>query len=317
MSQKVLFIDSCHPYLHQKLSELNYQCDLFWDKSAEELISIIPHYEILIIRSKFKITKEIIDNATNLKCIARAGAGLENIEVAYAEEKGIICLHAPEGNRQAVGEHTLGMLLCLLNNLVRADKEVRKGIWKREANRGFELQSKKVGIIGYGNMGSSFAKCLSGIGCEILAHDKYKSGFSNDYVQEVSMETIFEEVEIISLHTPLTTETKYFIDEAFIGKFKKNIIILNTARGKCLNTEALVEGIKSGKILGACLDVLEYESISFENVDWDLIPEPLQYLFKSDKIILSPHIAGWTHESNLKMAQVLVEKITSIANKNS
>ena len=309
ISQNVLFIDSCHPSLHEKLSNSGFHCDLFWDKSKEEILEILPNYEVLIIRSKFKITKEIIDIATRLKCIARFGAGIENIDVNYAEQKGISCLHAPEGNRQAVAEHALGMLLSLLNNLRISDQEVRKGFWFREKNRGTELAGKKVGIIGYGNMGSAFAKCLSGIGCEILAYDKYKSEFSENYLDEVEMDEIFQEADIVSLHIPLTQETEYLVNQAFIQKFKKNIILINTSRGKCVNTEALVQALESRKISGACLDVLEYESVSFEGVDGNKMPEPLNYLLNSDKVILSPHIAGWTHESNLKMAELLFQRI--------
>ena len=310
MSHHVLFIDSCHPALHEKLSEAGFKCDLFWDRSIDELMKILPNYEVLVIRSKFKITKEIIDKCIKLKCIARAGAGMENIDVDYAEKRGIKCVHAPEGNRQAVGEHTLGMLLALTNKLIIADKEVREGKWNREKNRGTELANKKVGIIGFGNMGSSFAKCLSGIGCEILVYDKYKSDFQIPYIQEVPLEQIFEEVDIVSLHTPLTAETKYMFNKDFFYRFKKKIIIVNTARGQCLNTSDLVESMKAGKVLGSCLDVLEYETLSFEGISNENLPEPLRYLFNSPNIVLSPHIAGWTIESNEKIANTLFLKIS-------
>lgn len=221
-------------------------------------------------------------------------------------------MHAPEGNRDAVGEHTIGMLLSLFNNLCKANREVREGKWVREGNRGIELKGKIIGIIGYGNMGSAFAERLKGFGVKILVYDKYKSNFGTDTIIETSVRNIFEEADIISLHTPLTEETQYLIDGAFINKFKKNIYIINTARGKCLNTEDLVKAIQSGKVSGACLDVLEYEDTSFENLYATTLPEPFQYLMKCEKVMLSPHIGGWTHESNEKIAKVLAEKITKV-----
>ncbi len=306
---KVLFIDSNHPKLHEKLISNGFECDLFWDKPKEELISLIPQYDCLVIRSKFKITAELIDNAKNLKCIARAGAGMENIDVEYATKKGIVCVHAPEGNKDAVGEHAVAMLLNLFNNINRADRELRNGKWIREGNRGIELKDKTVGIIGYGNMGSSFAQCLIGFGCKILVYDKYKKNFGNETIKEVTLEEIFEHADIVSLHTPLTNETYYLLNDTFFSSFKKSIYVINTARGKCLNTVDLVTNMKSGKVLGACLDVLEYESVSFEQINSSEIPSPLHYLLQSDNTILTPHIAGWTHESNIKIAEVLADKI--------
>jgi len=306
---KVLFIDSNHPKLHEKLISNGFECDLFWDKPKEELISLLPQYDCLVIRSKFKITAELIDNAKNLKCIARAGAGMENIDMEYATKKGIVCVHAPEGNKDAVGEHAVAMLLNLFNNINRADRELRNGKWIREGNRGIELKDKTVGIIGYGNMGSSFAQCLIGFGCKILVYDKYKKNFGNETIKEVTLEEIFEHADIVSLHTPLTNETYYLLNDTFFSSFKKSIYVINTARGKCLNTVDLVTNMKSGKVLGACLDVLEYESVSFEQINSSEIPSPLHYLIQSDKTILTPHIAGWTHESNIKIAEVLADKI--------
>lgn len=306
---RILFADSNHPVLHTTLQEAGFTCDLSWDQSAAELIALLPEYDALVIRSKFKITKEIIDSCPNLKCIGRVGAGMENIDVSYAESKNISCLSAPEGNRDAVGEHALGMLLMLLNNLKKADSEVRKGIWLRAENRGYELSGKTVGIIGYGNMGSSFAKKLSGMDCRILVYDKYKSGFGNDYVTESSLETIFEEGDVCSIHLPLTKETEFMVNTGFINRFRKNIYLVNTARGKNLKTEDLVRAIQSGKVLGACLDVLEYESISFEKLNESSLPEAFRFLVNSDKVLLSPHIAGWTHESNYKMSKVIAEKM--------
>ena len=309
---KILFIDSNHPILHQTLEKAGHNCDLNYKWSKEEILANIHHYEGIVIRSRIKITREIIDRASKLKFIARAGAGMENIDTVYAESKGIKCLHAPEGNRDAVAEHALGMLLSLFNNLCRANKEVREGKWIREGNRGIELMGKTVGIIGYGNMGSAFAERLRGFGVEVLVYDKYKNGFGTSFIREVALNEIFEKADVLSLHTPLTDETHYLINEAFIHEFKKNIYIINTARGKSLNTADLVANLKSGKVLGACLDVLEYEMTSFENLDAANLPDAFQYLIQSDKIMLSSHIAGWTHESNEKIGKILAEKIMAI-----
>jgi D-3-phosphoglycerate dehydrogenase / 2-oxoglutarate reductase len=309
---RILFADSNHAILNELLSAQGVDCDLFWDKPAKDLIELLPAYNALVIRSKFKITKEILDTCPNLKCIGRVGAGMENIDVAYAESKGIACISAPEGNRDAVGEHALGMLLMLLNHLKKADAEVRNGIWLRAENRGYELMGKTVGIIGYGNMGSSFAKKLSGFECNILAYDKYKSGFGNAFVTEATLQTIFDTSDILSIHLPLTKETEFMVNDTFINKFKKNIYVINTARGKCLKTDDLVRAIKSEKVIGACLDVLEYESVSFENIAKAELPDSFKFLTTSDKVILSPHIAGWTHESNYKMSKAIAEKMIKI-----
>ncbi len=307
--KKILCIDSNHDVLHEALMQQGFHCDLFWNKPKEELVQMIPDYDGIVIRSKFKITKDIIDSAPKLKCIGRVGAGMENIDVAYAVEKGITCLSAPEGNRDAVGEHALGMLLMLMNHLKRADHEVRNGIWKRAENRGHEICGKTIGIIGYGNMGAAFAKRLQGFDCKILAHDKYKCGFGQGHVTEATLEEVYEQADIVSIHLPLTEETSYYINDAFLSSFKKNMYVINTARGKCLNTADLVKHLETGKVIGACLDVLEYESLSFEQLDASALPAPMQYLLQSERVILTPHIAGWTHESNYKMSKVIAEKM--------
>jgi len=309
---KILFIDSTHPSLHEELVKIGFTCDLFFDLTKEQIEQCIHEYDGVVIRSKIKFTKDIIDKSSRLKFIARVGAGMENIDVVYAESKGIKCLHAPEGNRDAVAEHALAMLLALFNNICRANQQVRNGKWIREGNRGVELMGKTVAVIGYGNMGSAFAQRLSGFGCEVIAYDKYKKGFGTNAVREVSLDEIFENADIISLHLPLSEDTHYFVDDTFINKFKKPIYIINTARGKNLNTADLVKNMKSGKILGACLDVLEYEAVSFEKLEASQLPEPFQWLIQSDRVVLSPHIAGWTHESNEKMASVLVSKIRKL-----
>lgn len=309
MKMKVLFIDSVHPVCEKILADAGFECYLHFNRTTEEILSEIHDYDVVVIRSRFRITAELIDKAAKLKCIARAGAGMENIDVAYAARKGIACVHAPEGNRNAVAEHALGMLLCLLNNLNRADAEVRRGIWERERNRGIELKGKTIGIIGYGNMGTAFAQRLKGFDVRVLAYDKYKAGFGTGEVEESGMAELFSESDIVSLHVPLTDETRYLVNDSWIKKFRKDIFIINTARGKCLDTDDLVMNMKTGKVLGACLDVLEYESVSFENMEPDNFPPAFQYLIKSDQVVLSPHIAGWTFESNIKIGEILAQRI--------
>lgn len=309
---KILFIDSNHPSLQAGLEKAGFVCEHDHSSPKEEIEKKTSRYDGIVIRSRFKIDASFIDKSPGLKFIARVGAGMENIDVAYAEKKGIKCLHAPEGNRTAVAEQAIGMLLALFNNICRADMEVRKGTWIREGNRGEELEGKTVGILGFGNMGSAFAQRLKGFEVNVLAFDKYKKGFGNDLVKETSLEEIFEKADVLSLHLPLTDETQFLVNDAFIGKFKKDIYIINTSRGKIVRTDDLVKNIKSGKVKGACLDVLEYETLSFEKLDKDTLPASFQFLTQSDKVILSPHIAGWTHQSNEKMALVLVKKIVAL-----
>lgn len=315
---KVLFIDTVHPMLWKSLTAEGFVCTEGYTFSRAELIKLIPEFEGIVIRSRIVIDKEILDAAKKLRFIARAGAGMENIDVQYASTKNILCLNSPEGNRDAVGEHVIGMLLALMNNLLIADKQVREGMWMREENRGHELGSKTVGIIGYGNMGRSFAKKLAGFGCRVIAYDKYKSGFSETGVEEVDMNTIFNETDILSLHVPLASDTMKMVNDEYISRFIKNIYIVNSARGGCLDTRDLVKHLKSGKVLGACLDVLEYEDSSFEkfrirNSEFEH-SDTWQYLIHSEKVILSPHIAGWTIESNEKLSKVLLDKIMQIPN---
>jgi len=304
---KILFIDTTHPLLKQELEKENHICDTAYNKSKNEIEQIISNYQGIIIRSRFKIDKKFIDFGCNLKFIARAGSGLENIDTVYAENKKINCYNAAEGNRQAVAEHALGMLLSLFNNLNKSDQEIRKGVWEREGNRGVELTGKTVGIIGYGNNGSAFAQVLKGFNVTILAYDKYLK----DYSYKSTMESIFKDADIVSLHIPLLVETTYLVDDNFINSFEKDIYLINTARGKCANTKDLVAALKNGKIKGACLDVLEYEKTSFENLSKEGLNSYMQYLINSKNIILSPHIAGWTQESNVKIAEVLLNKFIS------
>jgi D-3-phosphoglycerate dehydrogenase len=304
---KVLFIDHVHPALQKGLEQEGYSCMDGYHLSKEEVMNIIPDYHGIVIRSRFRIDRAFLDCCHKMDFIARSGSGLENIDTHYAEAKGIRCLNAAEGNRQAVAEHALGMLLSLFNKLHTANQEVREGVWQREANRGLELSGKTVGIIGYGNNGSAFAEVLRGFSCRVMAYDKYKEGFGNDYVEECSLEEIKKEADILSLHIPLTEETKYMVNKDFISQFSKAFHLINTARGKCLDTSSLLAGIENGRILGACLDVFEFEKSSFEK--WEEAPEVLKELSKSKKVILSPHVAGWTSESYQKLSEVLLSKI--------
>jgi len=306
---KVLFIDSVHSILKEGLEQDGWQWDWCVNDSIEEIKSKIGEYDGVVIRSKFPMNREIIDLSTKLKFIARSGAGLENIDLDYAQSKGIKIFNSPEGNRDAVGEQALGMLLNLFQKLNQADAQVRKGIWDREGNRGIELKGKTVGIIGFGNMGRALAQRLQGFECEVLAYDKYVQGFGNEQVREVDLAELQEKADVISFHTPLTEETHYYFNAAFIDNCKKPFYLINTARGKVVETAALAKGLESEKVAGACLDVLEYESSSFESTLEGELPAPLEYLLKSNKTLLTPHVAGWTTESYEKLSLFLLEKI--------
>jgi len=277
--------------------------------SKSDTEAIIGDYDGIVIRSRFNIDKQFLDAATHLKFIARVGAGLESIDIPYAEEKGVYLISAPEGNRNAVSEHALGMLLSLMNKLRQADAEVRSGLWNREANRGLELDGRTVGIIGYGHMGKAFAKKLRGFNCEVLCYDILEN-VGNDDARQVSLEELKKKADVLSLHTPWTPETNKMVDAAFIQAFAKPFYFINTARGKSVVTADLVSALKEGKVLGAGLDVLEYEKLSFEHLFTETqMPEPLQYLIKAPNVLLSPHVAGWTVESKIKLSQIIVDKI--------
>lgn len=308
---KVIFLDTVHPVLKEDLTQAGFHCDFHEETPIAEIEKIIDQYDGIVIRSRMPVNQAFLEKATNLKFIARSGAGMENIDEPYCEQRGIVLFNAPEGNRDAVGEHAIGMLLALFNQLVKSDMQVRSGVWDREGNRGHELGGKTVGIIGCGNNGGAFAKKLTGFDCEILAYDKYKPGFGTDQIQEVELEKIFERADILSFHIPQNAETLFMCDEGFLSKFKKPIYIINLARGKIIKTEALVAGLKSGTIFGACLDVLEYEKASFEKLNADGLPDAFQYLMQSDKVLLTPHVGGWTHESYYKLSKVLADKILS------
>ena len=307
---KVLHLDSNHPLLIDQLTALGHTNHEDYSSSKEAIEAKIHTYDGLIIRSRFRIDAPFLDKATNLKFIGRVGAGLENIDTDYAQTKGIHLIAAPEGNQNAVGEHALGMLLALFNKLHTADRDVRDGKWQREANRGLELDGKTVGIIGYGHMGKAFAKKLRGFEVEVLCYD-LKPIVGDENAQQVSLETLQEKAQIISLHVPHTELTFQMINTNFISQFKQPFWLLNTARGSCVVTEDLVTALESKTILGAGLDVLEYEKSSFENLFSKTPPPALNYLLNADNVMLSPHVAGWTVESHQKLAQTIVDKIVN------
>ncbi|MDT0643173.1 2-hydroxyacid dehydrogenase [Zunongwangia sp. F363] len=314
----ILHADTNHPTLIKQLAAAGHHNIEAYEQSREETLQNQHLYDGIVIRSRYTIDKEFIDAAPNLKFIARVGAGLENIDVPYAEKNGITLFSAPEGNRNAVGEHSLGMLLSLFNKLNKADKEVKEGLWHREENRGIELDGRTVGIIGYGNMGKAFAKKLRGFDAEVLCYD-IKAGVGDENAKQVSLEEFCEKVDVVSLHTPWTEETHQMINKAFIAKFKKPFWFINTARGKNVVTEDLVAALKDGRILGAGLDVLEYEKSSFESLfsnkekvaisAAEPLPEAMRELMFLPNVILSPHVAGWTVESHERLASVIASKI--------
>ena len=310
---KILLLDKNHPLITEQLSEKDFVLEEDFSSSYEQVLEKIHLYEGVIIRSRIPLDAHFLEKAKNLKFIARVGAGMENIDIAKAQELGIKLINSPEGNKDAVAEHVIGTLLVLMNRLFISSNEVKKGIWLREENRGEEILGKTFGIIGYGNMGKAVAKRLSGFGCKTIFYD-IKPNLSDEFATQVSLQELQENADILSLHTPLTEDTLYMIDEEFISKMKKNFYFINTARGKNLKTSALVNALKSGKIKGACLDVLEYEKTSFENLETK--NEDLEYLLNSEKVIITPHIAGWTHESKIKLAQVIVDKILGFSAEN-
>jgi len=309
LKKRILFLDEVHPSLEDALKENGYSCEQDYLSTYSEILEKIDQYFGIVIRSRIPIDKELLERARNLHFVARSGSGLENIDVQSAEERGIKVYSSPEGNNNAVGEHAVGMLLMLFNKLNTADAEVRKGIWLREENRGLELGARTVGIIGFGNTGSALAKKLSGFGCTILAYDKYKKNYAPDYVKETSLEELKEKADIISIHLPLSEETNYYVDREFIASVTSPFYLVNTARGKQVNTADLVEGLESGKVKGACLDVLEYEKQSLQGLESDLLPDAYSRLIQFPNVVLTPHVAGWTVESYEKLSSVLAEKI--------
>ncbi|MAU63771.1 MAG: hydroxyacid dehydrogenase [Flavobacteriaceae bacterium] len=309
---KILHLDSTDSYLSSELEKLGFENSFDFKSTKKKIENLIFPFNGIIIRSRIKIDKSLINKAINLKFIARFGSGLENIDLDYANKKNIKIISAPEGNSNAVAEHALGMLLSLMNNIPNAHKEIINGIWNRESNRGFELKNKTIGLIGYGNTGKSFAKILSGFNVKTIFYD-LKSKLEDNYAKEVSIKEIQKNADVISLHTSLTNEAFHIINKTFIDKCNKPFWLINTARGQCINTKDLITGIKQNKILGAALDVLEFEKNSFEklslilNSNTDLIE-----LMKSKKIIITPHIAGWTYESKINLSKVVLNKIKKL-----
>ena len=310
---KILLLDSNHPLITEQLLAKGFILEEDFTSSYDEVLQKINQYDGIVIRSRIPLDKNFLENAQNLKFIARVGAGMENIDLETAKNLGISLINSPEGNRDAVAEHVVAMLLILMNRLFIASEEVKNGIWKREENRGDELLGKTFGIIGYGNMGKATAKRLSGFGVEVIFYDILPN-LEDEFAKQVSLEELQERADILSLHIPLDASTKYLVDENFISKMKKNFYLVNTARGKNVKTSALVDALKSGKVKAAALDVLEYEKSSFENLDTSTSlsarnKEDLQFLLESNQVIVTPHIAGWTHQSKEKLAQFIVDKI--------
>ncbi|MBM3404635.1 MAG: hypothetical protein FJY10_07060 [Bacteroidetes bacterium] len=315
---KVLILDRTHEILQAEFEQAGIICDAFKGQSHDDLMAVLPDYDGLIARGKMRITREILAAGKRLKFIGRPGSGMEIIDVTAAREMDIACINSPEGNRESVGEHALGMLLCLLNRIHLADRQIRQGIWNRHGNWGKELMGKTIGIIGYGNTGGAFARKLKGFDVWTLAYDKYKSGFSDNYVEACDLERIFGDADILSLHVPLTEETRGMVDNEFLARFNKDILLINTSRGAVIHTPDVVMAIRSGKITGAALDVLVYEEEpgGFEHAFKQKGQEDLDFLLHSDRVILTPHVAGWTEESDYKIAKVLVDKILAFL-KNS
>ena len=306
----ILITDNTHPILQETLEKAGHSVTVSTGLDYSALLAVVKDYDALVVRSKVVIDRNFLDHARHLKCIGRVGAGMETIDVDYAESLGIRCLNSPEGNRDAVGEHAVGLLLALFDHIARADAEVRQGLWRREENRGLEVKGKTIGIIGFGNMGAAFAQRLRGFDCEILAYDKYRpAGYAPDYVQEVSLDELQRRADVLSLHVPLTDETRHLAGTHFFEQFRHDLYLINTSRGAVVDTAALVAQLKSGHILGAALDVIEYEDMTRDSLDAAHLPDDFRYLLQSPRTLLTPHVAGWTRESKVKLAEVLGAKI--------
>lgn len=310
--KKIILTDEPHPVLIEKLETMGFEVLPHYQTLREEVLALLPDCDGLMVRSRLQVDKALLDAGKSLKFVARYGVGTEHIDLDYAAQLGIPVFTSPEGSRDTVGEHTVGMLLMLMNYLSRADREVKNNQWRREPNRGTEIKGKTIGILGYGNMGKAFAKRLRGFEAEVIVYDKYKKDYGDAFAEAVSLEDLQARADIISLHIPYEPANHYFIDAAFIDACAKPVYILNTARGTVLNTADLVDGLQSGKVRGAALDVLEYEEMSFASLDLATLPEPFQYLQQADKVVLSPHIAGWSHESKRGHALALARKIAQL-----
>ncbi|KGE86921.1 MAG: NAD(P)-dependent oxidoreductase [Phaeodactylibacter xiamenensis] len=308
----IICLDKPHPYLPDQLSKAGYEVRAAYTEPFESLREDLQRATGLILRSRFTLDRAFLDACPNLRFIARMGIGLEHVDVAYAESRGIAVLNSPEGSRDTVAEQTMGMMLGLLNHINKAHQEIQQGIWDRKSNQSFELRHRTVGIIGYGNIGSAVAQRLSGFGCRVIAYDKFKRGFGNHKVEEVSLAQLQREADIVTVHIPYDADNHYFIDEKLLTGFAKPFYLLNTARGLILDTAALVRQLQSGKVLGAALDVLEYEEQAFNVLELSTLPAPFQYLRQAPNVILTPHTAGLSHEVMEAHAKVLVAKIEEL-----
>ncbi len=307
--KKCLIIDQLHECIIPLLEQAGYQVDYQPGLLRHEVLSMISAYEGLIVRSKLTVDQELIARATALEFVGRAGAGLDQLDMDALTARHITVLNAPEGNRDALAEHAVGMLLGLLNKIYQADRQVRSGIWNREANRGVALMGKTVGIVGYGYMGQAFAQRLSGFGVKVLAYDKYRQKYGDHYAAEAPMDTLYEQADIVSFHVPLTEETRFMVDKSYLNRFQKDIFLLNTARGKIITLKTLAAALAVGKVRGAALDVLENEQLT------QLTDEQQKYLdelSRSERVLFTPHVGGWTYESYEKISRVLAEKITAL-----
>ncbi len=308
---KILIVDEIHHDFHEIMKANGHELFEVFDWTKAALKEKLMSYDAMVVRSKYFIDKELIDVMPKGFIIARAGAGMDNIDEEYAETKGIVLINAPEGNRDAVAEHAIGLLLAFARNINKSDKEIREGIWLREENRGFELIGKTIGIIGYGNTGRALAKKLSGFEVEVIAYDKYLSNFSDEYARQVTLNELKLTADIISIHIPLTSETSHLINRHFFDTLAKKAFLINTSRGKVIKTSDLLEAIKTGKIIGAALDVLENEqfnTLQSDDLEWH------NELLKSGRVILTSHIAGWTNESYVKISRVMAEKMLKVHN---
>ncbi|HEY0273769.1 MAG TPA: NAD(P)-dependent oxidoreductase [Chitinophaga sp.] len=311
MNQKVLITAKAHPWLLETLTAKGFEPVYQPTITAEAVMALLPEITGLIVTTRLKVDKAMLDRGTQLQWIGRLGSGMELIDVAYAESKGITCVSSPDGNCDAVGEHALGMLLCLRNNILKSNLELREGIWERDGNRGWELNGKTVGIIGFGHTGQAFAKKLRGFDVKILANDKYKSGFDTDVVKQASLEEIYAQADVVSLHLPLTAETYHLANAAFFNAFARPVYFLNTSRGKVVDTAALVAALDAGKLAGAGLDVFENEKLATYTA---AEKQQFEHLLKAPNVVLTPHIAGYSHEASIKMPQYVLEKLGILPN---
>lgn len=309
LSKNILFTDETHPYLPEALKNMGFQCHFHFETDREMLKILLPGFGGIVCKSRLKLDSDFLQQATYLKFIARAGVGLEHIDLDFAEAKGVRVFASPEGSRDTVAEHTVGLLLGLMNNLHRADRQIRAGQWIRKANTGTELGGKTVGILGYGNMGQAFARRLSGFNVRVLAYDKYKTGYGDAFAEAADLQDIFARADILSIHIPYSPDNHHFVNDDFLNRFEKPIWLVNTARGTVLSTVDLIKHLHAGKVRGAALDVIEYEEMSFNSLNLQNLPEPFHLLLQMDNVILSPHIAGWSIESHLGHAKVLANKI--------